>query len=216
MPIKIIASFDDGNKEDLRLAELMEKYGIKEVIFYIPSDWRFVNEFERREPLDESDVIELDKKFKVGSHSISHRLLTRIPIEEAKIEISESKDQLEYLLGHEIDSFCFPRGYANDQLREIVRKYYKHARNTLVGALEAPEDPIWESTTVHAGGKRRKEYEGTTWLKEAYKLLDEAIERGHKEDIIYSIFGHSWELTREKGWEDLEKLLKSLNEITDS
>lgn len=215
MPIKITASFDDGCKEDMRLAELMDKYSI-ETIFYIPSDWIFVNQWNRLEPLDESEVVSLAKKFTIGSHSISHPLLTRIPLEEATIEIQESRDQLEYLIGKDITSFCYPRGYANDQLREVVRKHYKTARNTLVGNLEPPKDPIWQSSTVHVGGKRRKDYEGTTWLKEAYRLLDEAIERGADEDIRYSIFGHSWELTREAGWKDLETLLKDLDEITPS
>lgn len=214
--LKIVASFDDGSKEDLRLAELMEKYNIYDVIFYIPSDWHFVNEISRREPLSEKDVLGLDKKFKIGSHTITHPLLTRISMEDAEIEIKESKQQLEYLLGHKVDYFCYPRGYANDELRNIVRQTYKGGRNTLIGSLTPADDPAWESTTVHVGGKRRKEYEGTTWLKEGMKLLDEAIERGHKEDIVYHLWGHGWELSREAAWDDLETLLKRIHESTNS
>jgi peptidoglycan/xylan/chitin deacetylase (PgdA/CDA1 family) len=202
--MKIKASFDDGSKEDLRLAELMDKYGIHDVIFYIPSDWANYNILLNREPLSWDDFEDIANRFEIGSHTISHPMLTRIPFGEAVDEIIESKYHLEELAKREITSFCYPRGYANDELREVVRKNYKTARNTLVGYITESEDPIWQNTTVHAGGKRRKEYEGTTWLKEGLRLLEEAV---RTEGSVYHLWGHSWELTREDGWHDLETLL---------
>lgn len=208
------ASFDDGAKEDLRLAELMNKYGIQDVIFYVPAEWQTHNLTLGREPLSLKDLNYLADSFDVGSHTITHPLLTRMPLHDAKYEIVESKAMLEQLLGMGIDSFCYPRGYANPELKELVRDNYTLARNTLVGSLEEPEDPIWESTTVHAGGKRRKEYENTTWLEEGIRLLKEAITMSEQgKDPIYHIFGHSWELTRERGWDDLEILLKEIKAV---
>lgn len=214
MPI-FKASFDDGCKEDLRLAELMVKYGIDDVTFYIPSDWQTHNIALGREPLSLDDVNNLNKQFTIGSHTVSHPLLTRIPIEQAEYEIVESKKTLEQLLSTEITSFCYPRGYSNPDILDLVGKHYLTARNTLVGALEAPEDPLWESTTVHAGGKRRKEYENTTWLEEGLWLLNQAVDKSKPNyKPIYHIFGHSWELTRERGWEDLESLLQEIRSLT--
>lgn len=211
--ITIKSSWDDGCEEDMRLAELLNKYEIPG-IFYIPSKWILHNHKEGRDALTTGQVMELDKAFEIGSHSINHPMLTRIPIEEAKREIVESKISLEQLLGHEVDSFCYPRGYANDELRDIVRTYYTNARNTLVGSLEAPEDPVWESTTVHVAGTRRPEYENTTWLHEGFRLLDEAISRSNDgEDIVYSMFGHSWEISRYDAWGDLEIFLKTIHEL---
>lgn len=208
------ASFDDGAKEDLRLADLMTKYGIQDVIFYVPAEWQTHNLALGREPLSLKDLNNLADVFDVGSHTITHPLLTRIPLHEAIYEIVESKALLEQLLGMGIDSFCYPRGYANPELKELVRGNYESARNTLVGNLEEPADRVWESTTVHAGGKRRKEYEGKTWLGEGLRLLKEAIAMSEEgKEPVYHIFGHSWELTREQGWDDLEILLKEIKAV---
>lgn len=211
--IKFVFSWDDGSAEDMLLAELMHQYDMHDVIFYIPSEWQTYNRAEGRDPLTTDQVIELSEQFEIGSHTISHPLLTRIPIKDAEYEIRESQYQLMAILREPVFSFCYPRGYANDELREIAGRHYDTARNTLVGHLTPGDDPLWQHTTVHAGGKRRKEYEGTTWLDEAFRLLDEAIERGKTEDITYHTWGHSWELTREDGWYDLKQLLDRMASI---
>lgn len=209
------ASFDDGAKEDLRLAELMIKYDIDDVMFYLPAEWQTHNLQLGREPLSLQDVNDLTSEFEIGSHTITHPLLTRIPLVDAEYEIVESKRILNQLLGFDVESFCYPRGYANPDIKELVRNNYESARNTLIGTLEASDDAVWESTTVHAGGKRRKEYENTTWLEEGLRLLKDAIAMSQDgKDPIYHIFGHSWELTRERGWDDLELLLKEIKAVS--
>lgn len=206
----MVCSWDDGAAEDMRLYDLCIKYGIKDVTFYIPADWQEFNWSLNREPLDVIDLIKISESFKIGSHTITHPMLTRIPLSKAKTEIEDSKVFLEYLIGRHINSFCYPRGYANDEIREIVRKNYKTARNTLLTGIKPDPDPIWQGSSVHVGGKRRPEYEGTTWLKEGLKLLKEAV---RTPGSVYSIFGHSWELTREDGWYDLETLLKEVSRV---
>lgn len=208
--MKVKFSFDDGSKEDLRVAELLAKYDIYDAIFYVPAEWHSYNLSEGREPLTYSDAQGLRGAFKIGSHGITHSLLTRIQPETAEAEIKESYYLTNALFG-DVDSFCYPRGYANDFIRQTTRKYYKSARNTLVGNLKESEDPIWETPTVHICGKRRKEYERTTWLEEAYRLLDEAVQA---EDSVYHAWGHSWEITRYDGWHDFEELLKKIQAVS--
>lgn len=213
--IKFKASFDDGCQLDLRVADLLEQYGVTDAIFYIPSDWNYVNRMHGDVPLLESEVVDLDKRFSVGSHTVSHPMLTRIPELQMIAEISESKAELEALLGHTIEDFCYPRGYANDQIRAVVRQHYKRARNTLVGNLDTPKDKVWEHTTVHVSGKRRKEYEDTTWQAEAERLLQEAIQRSEAgEYVVYHLWGHSWEIDKYSDWGEFEKLLMRIKEVS--
>lgn len=205
------ASFDDGCQLDLKVAELMEKYGFKDVIFYIPSQWHDVNRLHGDVPLTEDEVRELSKKYKIGSHTVTHPMLTRITKGEAFNEIFNSKQQLEEMFDIEIEDFCYPRGYANDGIRDIVRKMYKTGRNTLVGNLLPSEDPIWETPTVHVSGKRRKEYESTTWLMEGRRLLQEAS--SSQPDTVFHIWGHSWEIDRYNDWEDFETFLSEMQYV---
>jgi peptidoglycan/xylan/chitin deacetylase (PgdA/CDA1 family) len=212
--IQFKASFDDGCQLDLRTAELLAQYGVEDVTFYIPSQWTYVNRMHGDVPLSELELRRLASKYNIGSHTITHPMLTRISKGEAYKEIIESKQELEVLLNITIDDFCYPRGYANDYLRNIVSKYYKRARNTLVGNLGVSEDPVWETPTLHISGKRRKEYEGTTWQEEGDRLLEEAIKRDAAgETVIYHLWGHSWEVERYYDWGELEKFLQKISTV---
>lgn len=214
--IQFKASFDDGCKLDLRVADLLEKYGFQpeEVVFFIPSEWENVNHLHGDEPMTYDEVCGLAKRFKIGSHTVSHPMLTRIPHSQVDFEIKISKLELEEMFGTKIEDFCYPRGYANDVIRDEARKHYKRARNTLVGNLSPPEDPIWESTTVHVSGKRRKEYEDTTWVAEGRRLLKEAIRRDvYDEDVVFHLWGHSWEIERHDDWADFERFLELIASV---
>ena len=89
-PCIVTTSWDDGSKLDLRLAELLEKHGVKGT-FYVPRSYL-------DEPLQGSDIVALDEEFEIGAHTLHHVALTTIPPEEAKREIDSSKVYLEELL----------------------------------------------------------------------------------------------------------------------
>ncbi len=60
-----------------------------------------------------------------GSHSHSHPILSRLPIDEAKKEILLSKKCIEEHLGAEVKHFAFPNGRAedfSDELRDYCRE----------------------------------------------------------------------------------------------
>jgi peptidoglycan/xylan/chitin deacetylase (PgdA/CDA1 family) len=212
--IKFKASFDDGCQLDLKTAELLDKYGVEDVTFYVPSEWHYVNRLHGDVPLTEEELRLLAGRYNIGSHTKTHQMLTRIPVAQAYHEITDSKDKLEELLDITIEDFCYPRGYANDDIRQEVGRHYKRARNTLVGSLEVPEDPLWEYTTLHIAGKRRTEYEGTSWQKEGERLLNLALEKdANDEVVVYHFWGHSWEIERYFDWGEFENFLKKVKEV---
>jgi len=49
-----------------------------------------------------------------GSHSLSHRVMGRLPLEEAERELRESKEIIEKRLGSAVDTFAFPFGQPSD------------------------------------------------------------------------------------------------------
>jgi peptidoglycan/xylan/chitin deacetylase (PgdA/CDA1 family) len=52
----------------------------------------------------------------IGSHGVSHRILTRLPRHEAAQELVRSKSEIEDRLGREVWHFAFPNEYADDAL----------------------------------------------------------------------------------------------------
>ncbi len=68
------------------------------------------------------DLKQIEDVFEIGGHTITHPILTTIPIEEARKEIADSKVKLEEKLGHEVFSFAYPNGNFNENLMKIVQE----------------------------------------------------------------------------------------------
>ncbi|MCK4657255.1 MAG: polysaccharide deacetylase family protein [candidate division Zixibacteria bacterium] len=88
-----------------------------------------------------------------GSHTVNHAILTRIPPDEAKMEITQSKQMLEKKLGEEIDLFAYPNGDWNDDVKEMVKEAkYKASVTTMNGKNDYSTDPyLLGRLTVHQG-----------------------------------------------------------------
>lgn len=57
----------------------------------------------------------------IGSHTLSHPMLTRVEESEARQEIQVSRTKLEEMLGGEVKQFSFPFGDFNEKLVEVCR-----------------------------------------------------------------------------------------------
>lgn len=65
--------------------------------------------------LADCDLIE------IGSHTVSHPVLSRLPVVDQKFELSESKQFLEEVLHRPIDGFAYPYGGKNDYSADTVQ-----------------------------------------------------------------------------------------------
>lgn len=204
--MQVLSSWDDGTIEDLRIAELMSKYKIK-TIFYWPAYPKVCNEPKGRQSLNAEQRKEIAKDHEIGSHTLTHPLLTRIPLDRAIIEISNSKLMLEKELGKDVKKFSYPRGYTNTDLQQAVKNAgYESARGVQIGNIHPSENQYHTHPTVHVGYKRH-EYGDMSWLEYAKALLEVAV---RTEGSVYELFGHSWEVSKYDGWHDLEQLLKEI------
>src|SRR5690606_32869345 len=69
-----------------------------------------------------------------GSHTLDHVRLSELNIDEAAIQIKESKNQLEELLDVEVSAFCYPYGDESATVRDMVRRAgYSNATTTRGG-----------------------------------------------------------------------------------
>ena len=55
-----------------------------------------------------------------GSHTLTHPIMTRIPVEQAKHELVESKRLIELELGKPVETFAYPNGGRADFNTEII------------------------------------------------------------------------------------------------
>lgn len=175
-------SVDDGCASDMRIADLCKKYEIP-VIFYIPVEWHSLAAQKGYDPLDYRDAYHLAQEFEVGSHTITHPHLTRVPEDDAIYEIVASKTILQQMLNTKITKFCPPRGYTNDNLTKITNEVYQTQRLTRGPGL------VHIHPDSGANNNRR-------WVD----CID---------DSTTELWCHSWELDKFDLWDELEEYFRA-------
>lgn len=73
--------------------------------------------------LNWDDVVFLSKNnIEIGSHSVSHKNLTKCNNEDLNFEISQSKDIIEKKIGKTIHSFSYPHGRWNSEVNKTLKQ----------------------------------------------------------------------------------------------
>jgi peptidoglycan/xylan/chitin deacetylase (PgdA/CDA1 family) len=129
-----VITFDDGDKSIYRYAfPILKKYGVRAVVFlivdYIGKDdyWDMALIGGRSPHLSWDEIHEMREwGIEFGSHTMSHRNLTKLPQAEVEYELRESKRTLEQRLGH-VDCLSYPFNRANcDVVRQVQRAGYRY------------------------------------------------------------------------------------------
>jgi peptidoglycan/xylan/chitin deacetylase (PgdA/CDA1 family) len=81
------------------------------------------------------------KLITIGSHSMTHPILSSIDEDEIHREIVESRRVLEERLQRPVDYFCYPNGDYDDKIVSAVRKTYTAAIAVASKAVTPGEDP---------------------------------------------------------------------------
>jgi peptidoglycan/xylan/chitin deacetylase (PgdA/CDA1 family) len=214
--VLVTTSWDDGHALDVRLAGLLDEYGIAGTFYVAP---RYDHSGFR--PVSASSLRALAERFEIGGHTLSHAHLPRLPPGDAMREIVEGKHAVEDMIGREIASFSYPYGeYRGDHVSMVGDAGFTAARTIRRDAFDAGEDPLQLPTTVHGARYRRDAWRllrhgpsvrkgwnrWWNWDAHARFLLDEVSVRGG----MFHLWGHSWEIEAHGDWTRLEGFLAHL------
>ena len=180
---KIKLSIDDGCASDVRLAKLAEKYEI-ETIFYWPVEMVSLALYKGYKPLTFFEARDIAKSHEIGSHTITHRHLTKISDIEAREEIYYSKFLLEDMFGVKVKKFAPPRGYTTEELTNYTLDHYEEQRLTKGSYL----------VHIHPSSGANNNVD---WV--------DAINENTTE-----IWGHGWEIDKYDEWGRLEEVLSAI------
>ena len=148
---RLFLTFDDGFRDVLEHAlPVLERHRFKAIQFLVAdrlggvSDWQAPSGEVTAPVMSAGQVHEwLGAAQDIGSHTLSHPYLTRIPVAQAREEIGASKRRLEDLFGREIRHFCYPYGEWDPRIRELVEGAgYRTACTTQFGGNAPPFDPL--------------------------------------------------------------------------
>jgi len=122
-----ILTFDDGYKSQFTAAKsILDKYNFKATFFVVCN----YAEKDANNRMDWKDVTQLhDEGHDIEAHTMNHKDLTTLPLDEVDYELGQSK---QCLLNHGIDStifsYPFSKGSDNIDIVNMVAKYYRMAR----------------------------------------------------------------------------------------
>jgi len=215
-------SWDDGHPLDLRVAELLAKSGLTGT-FYVPRS-------SQKPVMNHSQIRELSSSFEIGSHTLEHVTIDRLPDREARIQLSGSREWIEELTGKSCRVFCFPGGKFRSRQLQLVRQAgYQAARTVELLSTAIPRRidglcvipttiqvfPHGPYTYAKNALKRFsapvRPWFGALllsrdWLTLAKELFLQTMARGG----VFHLWGHSWEIEEQGQWGNLESFLMTV------
>lgn len=140
IPITVFVTTDALYSGNFWFEYVRERYGHFEGFKDYPYD-KFLSELAMlkneikdlpRTALTVDDLVKLskNKQVTIGSHTVTHPILTSVPDSVLEEELKESKNELIKLLKVKIESFSYPNGSLNTREVEKARLYYKCAFTT--------------------------------------------------------------------------------------
>jgi peptidoglycan-N-acetylglucosamine deacetylase len=221
--IIVTTSWDDGHKLDLKLAELLKKYGIGGTFYISPKN----REFRKKDLLSDEEIKKLDKDFEIGAHTMTHPRLTKVSEQQAFKEIVESKRYLENLTEKEVKCFCYPAGKYNQKIIKIVKEVgFCYARTIERFCFKLPDDLFLSGVALETYRNSIPDfpinslrillfskfnliefYKNLHWEYLAKKMFDYVcVNRG-----VYHLWGHSWVIERNNDWKKIERVFSYIS-----
>ena len=182
LPADVVAiTLDDGFRDNYEHAfPVLARLGVPATIFltaaYIGTDRLPTltrTDFIPR-PLDWGQVKEMHVHgIAFGSHTLTHPMLSQVPLDEARREIALSRKAIEDRLGSEVSLFCYPRGDFNTAVKRVVGEEGYAAACTTVPGVNGSRADLFALRRTYVS-RRDTVSEFVKKVAGAYDLLQQA------------------------------------------
>jgi len=145
----LVITFDDGYQTVYDEAfPVLQRYGMSATIFLTVGKTGTAKPADRLPSLNDRPMLtwrqirEMQQwGITFGAHSLTHLDLTRLPFDQVKAEISDSKAIIEDALGTPVACFAYPYGRYDRWSRDIVRQHFACACSDRLGLITLKSDP---------------------------------------------------------------------------
>lgn len=191
-------SYDDGVRQDGKLIEIFNKYGIKGT-FNINSKFfgsqRTGNVGEDRSRFTKEEAIEIYKGHEVALHSYSHPFMDKIPHDVMAYEIVKDREILENTFGYIVKGMAYPMGTTSDEVVDVLKACgVSYARTTVqTGKFDIPTDWLRMPSTCHHDNPKLMEF--------AKDFVESPVNRMAR---LFYVWGHAYEFDIRKNWDRME------------
>ena len=209
-------SYDDGVQQDIKMIEILDKYGIK-CTFNINSysfeeDERSYAEGQIHRRMARREAIEVYSKaiengHEVATHGYSHPFLEKLPAEMVAYEIVEDRRVLEEMFGVIVKGHAYPFGTTSSAVVDILRKCgILYARTTgSTKNFDIPTGWLTLPATCHHNAP------------ELMQLVDRFLNETprHPNPKLFYLWGHTYEFEANDNWEVIEKFAEMVGNRDD-
>jgi peptidoglycan/xylan/chitin deacetylase (PgdA/CDA1 family) len=217
----VTLSLDDGHPDDLRALEVMARHGLRGTVYVAFNH-------PGAPQIDEAGIRTLHAAgVEIGSHTMSHRVLTLVAPDTLDFELGESRRRLEELTGAAVTSLSYPLGYRNATVVAAARRAgYRLGRTQAMLRTDPVRDPMAVPMTLDvtpAGGlallKGQLREANVTGLAawgamglatDPDRLFDALMARADRPDGVFHLYARSWEMTRHGLWDRFERFCARL------
>ena len=204
-------SYDDGVTQDMRLVELLGRYGVKSTFNLNPGLFgeKGTVAAGKKEvshtKLSREEVATIYRGHEIAAHGQHHKCMVGMDIARCVDEILESRKELERMEGKPITGFAYAFGaYDEDVIKALEASGISYARTIeSTHRFEIPKNFLtWHPTCHHDDEK-------------IYELADEFLSDGFYFSLItpaklFYVWGHSYEFDQKDNWEHIEELISKV------
>lgn len=142
-------TFDDGYQNNLTHAlPVLLRHGFSATCYAVSGAMGGTNAWDAKLGVASKRLMTTDEwktwhaqGMEIGSHTRRHVNLLECPDAEAALEITQSRHDLEHLLGCEVRHFCYPYGWYTPTHRQmVVNAGYVSATTTTRGRVNVGDD----------------------------------------------------------------------------
>lgn len=202
-------TYDDGVLQDIRFAELLNKYNLKGT-FNLNSGL-MENEFEWMHEsgcivkrLSKDKALSLYEGHEIACHTLTHPYMDSLSKSEILHELQADKANLEKLFDREIKGFAVPFDYYSELIEKCAKiSGFSYVRISEESHSFTPQADYfkWKGTVFHTDS-------------EIENLMQQFLE-SNEELALFQIVGHSYDLDIENLWETIDDIFRVISSQTD-
>lgn len=204
-------SYDDGVFQDIRLIEILNRYGLK-ATFNLNSGLfgqqrilqvRGVPVNHNR--LKEEDIRGVYAGHEVAAHTVTHAMLPECSQEEIVREVEADRLALSELTGYEVVGMAYANGGENnnDTVAQVIRERtnIQYARTiTCTGNFAIQKNLLrYNPTVFHLR------------MDEMFALGEQFLAMEPETPQLFYVWGHSYELDAENTWNRFEEFCRMMS-----
>lgn len=205
-------SFDDGVTQDIRLIEILNKYGLKATFNLNSSYLGLISSLDRNgknvrhDKIRACDVKTVYDGHEIAVHTLTHPNLTSLDEETIVYQVEKDRLMLTELAGYEVIGMAYPCGGVNndDRVADIIKRRtgVKYSRTiTSTGNFDLQDNLYRFNPSVYYVDE-----------KSLFDLGEKFINlKTDKPQILY-VWGHSYEMDAEYiSWGKFEEFCKFIS-----